>query len=80
MDFNLGLKPQRFVFRGASWGAAAEPAQGGGGGNVAPQPVLSQAALPPPAQAGPQNLWARLEGFGPFEYARNSEKEPRPPG
>lgn len=25
VDFNLGLKPQRFVFRGASWGAAAGP-------------------------------------------------------
>lgn len=72
VDFNLGLKPQRFVFRGASWGAAAEPAEGGGAAGMRLRSLSTPRlrSRRPPRRA--LKIWARLEGFGPFECARNS--------
>lgn len=67
VDFNLGLKPQRFVFRGPSWGAVAGLGCGGRHSrNVAGLLLHSQAVLPPP--------WLALKYWGPGGKASVSPK------
>lgn len=74
-DFNLGLKPQSFVFGGASWGAAGL----GPRGEARLECGSAASPLPGGVSAARRVLkfsWARPEGLGPSSCAfRNSRKE-----